>query len=230
MTEEGDNLNITEYERMLFPKRVTEMTADDFRSLFATVKSLTDKHGPDRIKALNDELMGGDSMRAYADVLATAMNQASSGADPLWWFDQLTMDDCVALLANPGGALPVHLVEQFSRRPGWVSGMAYWVSNASGTSGFTLAGEPASALDDIREQLNDWWSRIESDHDYIIENRAGELDGGYADIVQSAGDPLNAPRAMGFVVVKDTKNNNRFRLPSMIRVYVEWKARERQSP
>jgi hypothetical protein len=87
---------------------------------------------------------------------------------------------------------------------------------------------PASVAG-ILDQLDLWWEDLTSEQQaYLIKYRAGELDGDYADTVQAASstDPANGPNGLVVVVVRDLKNNNRFKLPPMVDVYVEMKARD----
>ena len=39
-------------------------------------------------------------------------------------------------------------------------------------------------------------------------------------------NPLEEPNALVVAIAQDVKNDHRFRLPSMVRVYVEMKARD----
>jgi hypothetical protein len=49
----------------------------------------------------------------------------------------------------------------------------------------------------------------------------------YVEPAQAAGESvLGGPAALILIVVKDKKNNDQFRLPSVVREYVELKARE----
>ncbi|MBV8347864.1 MAG: hypothetical protein JOZ49_10125 [Mycolicibacterium sp.] len=64
-----DDIDITELERLLFPdgKRPSEMTAKDYDALSATLKSLTEQYGKDRISAMLRELtdISGRQMRLH---------------------------------------------------------------------------------------------------------------------------------------------------------------------
>jgi len=86
----------------------------------------------------------------------------------------------------------------------------------------------ADILDHHRRQLDRWWQDLTPEkHAYLIKYRDGELDKDYADTVQAAStNPLNDPNALVVIVARDLKNNGRFRLPPMVDVYVEMKARE----
>jgi hypothetical protein len=147
------------------------------------------------------------------------------GEDDMSWFHQvLTMDEQVHLLGRPHGQLPAGLVERLLNRPGVVQ--TWWfAADPEGSKTVMLAPQAAIKLDGQRAQLDWWWSRLTvPERTYLIDNRDGELDAKYADIVHSAGEtPLNEPPALRVVVVKD---DDRFRLPPTVRVYVEMKARE----
>lgn len=128
-----------------------------------------------------------------------------------WLFTgRLTMDDQVALLNRPHD-LPDDLVQRLQR-----------------ARDVSVTDTLADTLDYQRGQLDRWWEdRTPEQQAYLIEQRAGELDEDYADTVQAASaDPVNDPNALVVVVVRDLKNNNRFRLPPMVDVYVEMKTRE----
>jgi hypothetical protein len=109
-----------------------------------------------------------------------------------------------------------------------------WFNDASVTIAQKVAALSGPRLDlpasvaDVFDQLDGWWEALTSEQQaYLIKYRAGELDEDYADTVQAASaDPANDPNGLVVVVVRDLKNNNRFRLPPMVDVYVEMKARE----
>lgn len=147
-------------------------------------------------------------------------------SDHLWWFGQLSLDDRLMLLGDPYGSLPTHLVEMFSRRPGWLTGRAFWVTGSTG--GFALAGTGAKQLSDYRDQLDDWWSNLDqADADYIVEHRDGELDDDYFNKVQAVTTlPLQAENPLVYVAVRDNRTG-RFQLHGLVSVYVEFQARQR---
>lgn len=151
-------------------------------------------------------------------------------ADPLWWYYQLSPAEQVDVLSSPNGRLPADLVERFSKRPGWVSGTAFWVSNPSSTASFTLAGEPARILEDYRAQLDYWWSCLSNDDKaFLIDHRNEELPGEYARKVMNASGAYRSGATLLAVAISQDTRTQRFRLPRIVRIYVEWKARERQS-
>jgi hypothetical protein len=145
--------------------------------------------------------------------------------DNLPWFHQFTMDERVHLMGRPRAHLPAGLAERLLNPPGVE---AWWWTADPENAIQMLAPQAAAKLEDQRRQLDWWWSHLsDADRAYMIENRDGELDGSYVDIVQSASEtPLNEPPALRVVVAKDCNNDNRFRLPPMVRVFVELKARE----
>lgn len=139
----------------------------------------------------------------------------------LSWFYNLHPDVQVALLGNPHAALTGDLAAHLAKSgPGVYQ--AYWVSNGA-PGPWALVGDAAETLWAIRLQLDDWWSNLSEDGQrYITENRSGELDGAYYDIIHRASrDPVDdRPNAHLVVMVSDNKTG-RFRLPEMIRIYVE---------
>ncbi|WP_142391427.1 hypothetical protein [Mycobacterium sp. ENV421] len=143
----------------------------------------------------------------------------------LSWFRQLlTLDEQVALLSNPFGPLPGQLAERLVRRPG--ISMTYWVSSNDPRE-WTLSAVAARTLAAAGEQLDYWWRQLSSEQrDYITTHRAGELDAEYAAVVQGAStNPINDPTALVVVVVRDVKNGYRFRLPAIVRAFVEMMSR-----
>ncbi|ORV90672.1 hypothetical protein AWC11_12070 [Mycobacterium interjectum] len=141
----------------------------------------------------------------------------------LTWFHRLSMDDKVHLLRDPYGALPPRLVDQFLSRPGVVG--TYWMSQISSTR-WTLVPAEAARIADQRDQLEWWWSHIDdADQAYLVEHRSEELPKEYASVVTSAGSTGSNP-ALVVVMVADNRTG-RFRLPLMVDVFVELKARDR---
>lgn len=145
------------------------------------------------------------------------------------WFFALTPDERVSLWRDPygdcNGPLAVKLATGQDGQPG-----VYGSVPVSWTDGvrWKLSSEAAAELSAIRRQFDQWWQRIEADQQsYIVENRGGELSGEYHDVVQAASlDPItNAPHGHLVVIVSDNKTS-RFRLPQMIRTYVELRAAE----
>lgn len=138
-----------------------------------------------------------------------------------WFYDLPPAEQSVLLrdpYANVNGPLAVRLAKN---GPG-VYGS---VPSTDGLE-WKLSPEFASKLSAIRLQLDHWWQSIETDQQaYIVENRSDELAGEYHDVVQAASlDPItHAPHGHLVVLVSDNKTG-RFRLPAMIRTYVDLKA------
>lgn len=100
--------------------------------------------------------------------------------------------------------------------------MTHWLSNDGGGS-VELSATAAQTLLAVRAQLDHWWQSLDGDQvDYIVQNRDGELDGSYRSVVQAASlDPVtHAPHGQLVVTVADNKTG-RFRLPELIRIYVD---------
>ncbi|GAY14187.1 hypothetical protein [Mycobacterium sp. shizuoka-1] len=142
-------------------------------------------------------------------------------------YRSLPMDVKVTLLERPHGAVPKELVPRLSRLSGTsLAGPAIWLSNPPGSDpgGFTLHGELPDRLEVIRALLDHWWSTLDAEvRDHLVENRNGELDGQYKDAVMCVGD--GKPGGLIVAVVQDNKTG-RFRLPAIVDVYAEMKARE----
>jgi hypothetical protein len=134
----------------------------------------------------------------------------------------LAMEDKVRLLKNPHGRLSPGLVQRLSRFPGTVAGEAVFTSNEPKGTGFRLSPSLAGQLDHIEGYLDEWWTGLDpEDQDHLIEHRAEQLAAEYAPVVLAAGD--GKPEGLIVAVVRDNKTG-RFRLPPMIRVYVELQA------
>jgi len=139
---------------------------------------------------------------------------------PLEYFrTQLDLDEQVSLLRDPEQALSFSLTEKLSRN----------VLVISEPAGLTLAPTLIGQLTGIRGRLDVWWKRLDPDDQaYIIENRNGEFDvKEYAGLVHGAGLASSAEGSLAGVVSDGV--TNQFRLPPMIRVYVEMKATEPSS-
>ncbi|RAU99471.1 hypothetical protein [Mycolicibacter senuensis] len=151
---------------------------------------------------------------------------SEANASDLSWFYQLHPHLQVRLLRNPRGALSNDLAVRFAlpNGPG-VCQDAHWVSGGEPGS-LRLAGGVAGQLEVIREQLDHWWSSNvrPEDRAYIIEHRAGELEKGYGAIVRLASSDRVGPDACLIPMVSEHKGA--FRLPEIIRAYVEMKAIE----
>lgn len=80
----------------------------------------------------------------------------------------------------------------------------------------------------VEMQLHQWWSTLTAEQQaYIIEHRGGELEKSYGDVVRQASrDPVSDGTHSYLVVLVSDDKTGRFRLPEMIRIYVEMKAVE----
>lgn len=149
------------------------------------------------------------------------MSESDGGVTDLSWFYHLHPRVQVSLLRDPYAPLAGDLAVRLgSNGPGVYT--AQWLSNGD-PARWSLAPDAARTLSAIRLQLDHWWSDLPADEQaYIVENRTGELDGKYRDLVLGASrDPVNdGPHAHLVVVVSDNRTG-RFRLPEMIRIYVE---------
>jgi hypothetical protein len=134
--------------------------------------------------------------------------------DSLAWFHQLSsIDDKVALLANPYGELPAELVVRLSRHEPLV------VIRTSETepSVSKLLPSAADALGTERQRLDAWWhDRTFELRAALIKHRSGLIPADYRTAVIDC--------MPGGVIVADD-HTGPFPLPPMMAVYVEWKAR-----
>lgn len=146
---------------------------------------------------------------------------AGNEDDLSWFYRQLTLDEQVQLITNPGGPLPPRLAERLMARPG--ISKTWWISNETAPDSWVLAAGAERKLSTARDQLDFWWQNLDAHQKhYIIENRAGELDSEYKPVVHEANrDPFNDPDAYLVVIVQDANNHHRFKLPPIIRAYVE---------
>jgi hypothetical protein len=124
------------------------------------------------------------------------------------------------MLTNPFGPLPAPLAERLMHRPG--ISMTYW-EGSNDPREWTLSAIAARRLAAAASQLDYWWQRLtEENRQYIADHRGGELDAEYAAIVQDAStNPINDPDALVVIVVRDVNNGHRFRLPAIVRAFVE---------
>lgn len=152
---------------------------------------------------------------AVSSVVARTVQAMSENEllPPLEWFCKyLELREQVSLLRDPEQALSVPLAEKLSRN-------ILVISDAR----LTLSPTLIEQLTDIRKRLNAWWKELDpDDRAYIIENRNGEFDGRYAVLIHDAGLASSVEGALAGVV--SDGGTGRFRLPQMIRVYVEMEA------
>jgi hypothetical protein len=151
------------------------------------------------------------------------IDQALNESSLSWFHQQLTLEERTAVLSNPSGPLPTSLAERLMHRPG--ISMTYWVASSDPTH-WTLDAIAARRLLAVNSQLDDWWERLtEEQRRYITDHRGGELRADYAEVVQGASaDPISNPDALIVIVVRDAKNQHRFRLPPLVHAYVEMMA------
>ncbi|SEH75038.1 hypothetical protein SAMN04489835_3630 [Mycolicibacterium rutilum] len=145
--------------------------------------------------------------------------------DALSVYRSLTsMDVKVALMVSPHGPVPAQLVPKLSQLRGTAAVQSTWPSNRQPNEPFTLQGELPDRLERIRQHLDQWWSKVGPEvQNYLIENRDGELDADYKAAVMDAGDG----NLDGLIVaVVQDNNTEKFRLPPIVDVYVEMKARD----
>lgn len=141
------------------------------------------------------------------------------------WFYRLPFAEQVPLLGDPRQAIVGEHARTLFRDRALMG--SKWTSNDGG-SRWSLDSEAAQQLTSIRQQLDEWWQLLTVEQrDYIAAHRDGELDKQYGDVVRGASrDPeADGPYAHLVVMVSDNKTG-RFRLPQIIRLYVEMKAAE----
>lgn len=136
------------------------------------------------------------------------------------WFTNLPLKDQTELLAHPSGELPETLVNRLLVNPG----VGWWAWE--GQPYRAMLSQPAVAkLRAVRRQLDDWWWNHLSPEErgYISEHRDAPLDSHYRHVINKASrDPAtDGEDAYLVVLISDVQDNNRFRLPAMIRAYVE---------
>ena len=148
---------------------------------------------------------------------------SDAGETLSWFYQQLTLDEQVELLAKPGRALPGKIAERLLKRPGVTT--TYWLSN-DGPRPWMLTPSTGRKLAGARDQLDFWWQNLDADQkSHLLENRDGHFDRDFKDVVQGANrDPFNDPDAYLVVIVQDANNAHRFKLPPVIRAYVEMRA------
>ncbi len=142
----------------------------------------------------------------------------SAQDDGLSWFYALPMRDRVALLRDPKQPLSPRLLDRLAGQSGVVTQMRWAGSNAP----WILSAAPLLLA--IRDQLDDWWDDIAvHEQDYISQQRDGALDATYAEAVLAAtGDTLRVE------LVSDVRTDG-FRLPPMIRAFVEMRVRDQEA-
>ncbi|WP_454561507.1 hypothetical protein [Mycobacterium haemophilum] len=138
------------------------------------------------------------------------------------WFRSFPPEDQVDLLEDPGQQLSAVMTNRLRKSPG----LWWWTWAQGGVP--ILSKEAVHRLEAIKTQLDYWWEEAldAEQREYLLKHRSDELPVEYAEPVQSSGEsPHGGPSTLSVVLVKDAKNN-RFRLPSVIREFVELKARE----
>lgn len=151
---------------------------------------------------------------------------APVSVDLHWFCNHLRLEDQVSLLRNPYAPLPLALADQLIRTPGAFSGG--WLSSGSDPKDCELAPPAAARLEQIRLELNGWWSSEALTPDqraHIVENRRGWLHKDHADAIRKA----DRPGIYEVHLVPDNRQPELFRLPQMLQVYVEMKATEPSS-
>jgi hypothetical protein len=133
-------------------------------------------------------------------------------------FDHLGDEDLITLLTDPGAELSPDLLIRLALIPGGLPGRAELVSDLSEVSE-TVRLRPglAERLKDRRDELSRWWDDLApDDRSYIMEHRDDALTSDYAELISAATDMSTIEMDGGG-----------FRLPTIVRVFVEGKARER---
>lgn len=135
-------------------------------------------------------------------------------------FDHLRDDDLITLLSNPGAALEPSLVNRLALIPGGLPGRAEWVSDLSNDSETVrLRAQLAEKITDQREKLGEWWEKLARlDQEHLIRHRNQELTTRYSEIIAAATD-----------VIDGQLGSNTADLPNVVRIFVEWKAREQET-
>ncbi|CAN5521497.1 hypothetical protein BH09ACT7_BH09ACT7_08260 [soil metagenome] len=135
------------------------------------------------------------------------------------WFNDLPLKDQIELLGHPSGELSQALVDRLSVNPG----VGWWAWE--GQPYRSMLSQPATAkLRAVRRQLDQWWHHLSpEDQGYISEHRDTELESHYRHVILKASrDPAtDGENAYLVVLISDVKKSDQFRLPSMIRAYVE---------
>ncbi len=139
------------------------------------------------------------------------------------WFSLLNLDDRVALLAEPGMPLPRSLADDLRRMdPSYVVGEAVWTANYTGNAAEQLLPSLQGVLATYREPLLKWWRTLSvDDQSMFIEHRDGSLPESSWDLARSA------PGGMASTIMDSTKRE--VSLTPIAQVFLEWKARERNS-
>ena len=138
------------------------------------------------------------------------------------WFFALTADERAALWRDPYGDCNGDLAVKLARATNGEPGVAGAVPTSPNEPvHWKLSPEVATQLSAIRRELDAWWKTVpDDDKAYIIENRAGELESRYGPLIRKASSD---PHVYVPVTVSDNRTG-RFRLPSMVRAYVDMMA------
>lgn len=148
------------------------------------------------------------------------MPKDSAQDDIMPWFDKLPMDDQIDLLRNPGQPLSPRLIDRLNDKP--LLTKTRW-AGSNDPAPWELSAVVQLRLRAIRNQLDAWWDQLAvHEQAYILQQRAGELDAIYTDTVLAA-----TGADLVVALVRDVRNQNSFRLPGMIRTYVEMQAASR---
>jgi hypothetical protein len=136
------------------------------------------------------------------------------------WFTNLPLNDQVDLLAQPSRELSQALVDRVRNNPGITS----WIWQGQQSSSQKLEPTAAMRLRDVRRQLDHWWNQLTPEQQtHIAEHRNTDLDIQFWHIVRRAShNPVtNGENADLAVMIADAQTGSQFRLPEMIRPYVE---------
>ena len=141
-----------------------------------------------------------------------------------WLFSSgLSLDDQVGLMSHPHADLPTDLVQRLMARRVSVVGTT-WLSQQSQTR-WMIQPSLADELDDRRLQLDQWWQRRSpEERAALIQHRAEEFGDDYRQLIMDANPD---PREPAIVAIVADNRTGRFRLPPLLTVFLELKARER---